>query len=130
MLQPGDTPLRLTTGNGALALEFSPGATAAITAMHLTPDTPSSSAMPTPMGGFALREYPSGRTCNGLAPVNSSAANQSLLINGDFSQAGASPQTAAAWAPFSTGSRRATGSGIARPGDSATILVETTGTDR
>lgn len=132
----GQAPPRVATGNGALTLEFSRGGTAAITALDLgsglSPSADSAfkdMAMvgPSVTGGYALREFPSGHTCSGHGPpVNSSSAtNQSLLVNGNFSQAAASPQAAAGWSPFNLGYARVTG--VARPGNMAAIAVRTTG---
>ena len=60
-LPTDDRRPRVATGNGALTLDFSPPA---ITAVHLgSVDLgPADSATTVAAGGFALREFPSGRT--------------------------------------------------------------------
>jgi hypothetical protein len=115
-LSPATTavPHRVATGNGALTLEFgSAGSTAAITAVHLGAAGPSVMGALNPAtamsaGGFALREFPSGHTCSGNARrANVSApANESLLVNGNFSRAGASSQSAANWSQYGLGYTR------------------------
>eukprot|EP01048_Picozoa_sp_COSAG05_P005330 COSAG05_NODE_313_length_11620_cov_2.287301_1_plen_329_part_00 len=122
-----EVPHRVATGNGALTLEFSSAGTAAITAVHLGAAGPSVGALnpATAMsaGGFALREFPSGHTCSGDArrTNSSAAANESLLLNGNFSRAGTSSQSAANWSQYGLGYVRGHNGG-----DTTAITVRTT----
>jgi hypothetical protein len=127
-------PVRVVTGDGALALELG-ASTGAITALELdgrvrSPPLLEQGGGGTDGGGVAISEY-----LGAFGPCGASTVppkNMSVLANGDFAKRSPDGAAAAGWAASSvagftcTGYRRVTGANVTRAGHTAAVQASTT----